>query len=101
MSESQHHRPSVVERIATDPVLATAARFMQLVVLPIAAWLFLQVWNGIGDIRDFIHRLDNRIAVEERRSIETDRRLEFIERQCMTERSPAGPLPTLRGFDRP
>jgi hypothetical protein len=58
---------SIIERWANEPVLALLARLMQVVVLPVLVWLFLQLWNGLIDARTEFRTIDHRITVLETR----------------------------------
>jgi hypothetical protein len=71
-------------------VLAT--RFIQLVVLPIAAFLFLQVWNSVNDLRDTLSRIETRITVQERLQLEQQRRIDRLE-ALYYRNLPRSPLP--------
>jgi hypothetical protein len=68
-------KTSLAAKIATDPALIAVTRLVQLVVLPVGAWLFLQVWNGLAEIRTTLHAIDTRLAVQEQRARTADRDL--------------------------
>ncbi len=71
-------RAGIAAKIATDPVLIAIARLMQVVGLPAAAWIFLQVWNGLAEIRTTLHAIDTRLAVQEQQARTLDRDLGLI-----------------------
>lgn len=84
-------RASIATRIVSDPVITAIARMVQVVGLPLGAWLFLQVWNGLGETRTLLHTINTRLAVAEERARTLDRdqslfnaRLYALERAART-----------------
>lgn len=84
-----------LRQIAENPGVIAFAQFMQIVGIPVAAWLFLQVWTGIDDLKRVV--VDVRLTVKEiqgeqavRRQVDEDqgRRIRDLERPRWRETNP-------------
>ena len=69
-------RPNdIMTSLVQSPVLTLFARSMQVIVLPVLVFLFMQLWNGLDQSRAEFRTFDRRVTVIETRLTEIDRRL--------------------------
>ena len=84
-----------------DPIYVGLYRAALSVAIALIGWFATTTWTEVREdlraLRNTLHAIDTRLSVEERRSIEFERRIDLIERRNMTGRSPAGPIPIMPG----
>ena len=65
--------------VANHAVLVLLARLMAALGVPVAIWLFLQVWDGLAAIEQIVRVNQTAIAVQEYRLGQSERRVGALE----------------------
>jgi hypothetical protein len=66
--------------VANHVALVLVARLMAAIGVPIAMWLFVEVWNGLEEIETAVRANTTSITVHEFRLGENERRVSTLER---------------------
>ena len=73
-------RGRLIADVANHAALVLVARLMAALGVPIAMWLFLEVWNGLEEIEAVVRANQTTITVHEFRIEQGERRVSSLER---------------------
>jgi hypothetical protein len=72
-------RGRMIANVANHAALVLLARVMAAFGVPVAMWLFVEMWTGIEDIEAALRANQTAIAVHENRLDEDERRIAVLE----------------------
>ena len=72
-------RGRMIADVANHAALVLLARLMAAFGVPVAMWLFVEMWTGIEDIEATLRANQTAIAVHENRLDEDERRIALLE----------------------
>jgi hypothetical protein len=76
----------LVADIANHAALVLVARLMAAIGVPVAMWLFLELWNGLESIEAIVRANQTTLAEQEYRLGQNERRVQSLERMAFEER---------------
>lgn len=79
-------RGRFIADVANHAALVLVARLMAAFGVPVAMWLFLELWNGLERIETSVRANQTAIAVQEYRLGQSERRVRSLERIALEDR---------------
>ena len=84
MNDKERRRHEKYEAASEHFMLKLVARLASAIGIPVAAWLFLQMWGGLDAVKAQVTELSKSVAVVVTKGESRDRRLNALERFLWT-----------------